>query len=359
MKQLTLHDFDYNLPEDRIAQHPVVPRDQSKLLVVDRKKGSLTHRVFADLPSLLLPTDILVLNNTKTIPVRTHGKKTTGGDIEVLFIKPLSKGVEQETWEVLTKPGLKVEQTVSFPNSSMQIQCLRDKGYTREVIVSGQEDSVLDELKHIGELPTPHYIHEHLQDPSQYQTIYATQEGSSATPTAGLHFTQSVFDELDKKGIQRIELTLHVGLGTFLPVKVENIKNHVMHAEWFTLSKTVADNLNTWKGEGRRIIAVGTTSTRVLESCTVWDKEKKRYALQPKTGETALYIHPPHQFTFVDAMITNFHLPKSTLLMLVSAFCSQNQLFTSFQDSLAGKAYALAIQQGYRFFSFGDAMLIV
>lgn len=359
MKQLTLHDFDYTLPEDRIAQHPVVPRDQSKLLVVDRKNGSLTQHIFADLPSLLLPTDVLVLNNTKTIPVRTHGKKTTGGDMEVLFIKPISRREGQETWEVLTKPGLKVGQTVSFPNSTMHIVCELDQGYTRKVTASGQDGTVLEELKRIGELPTPHYIHEHLKDPSQYQTIYATEEGSSATPTAGLHFTQSVFDELDKKGIQRVELTLHVGLGTFLPVKAEKIEDHTMHAEWFTLSKDVADTLNAWKEEGRRIIAVGTTSTRVLESCTVWDEEKKRFILEPQTGETKLYIHPPHQFTFIDALITNFHLPKSTLLMLISAFCSQNTSFTTFQNSLAGKAYEFAINHKYRFFSFGDAMFIV
>ena len=240
----------------------------------------------------------------------------------------------------------------------MILECTADLGYTREVFVQHYEGSVVEVLHAIGTLPTPHYITHLLEHQEDYQTIYAKPEGSSATPTAGLHFTQSIFDSLHTKGIQTIELTLHVGLGTFLPVKTQKIEEHVMHKEWFTLTPEVAHQLNAWKLEGRRIIAVGTTTTRVLESCAEWNETHNAYMLKPQTGETQKYIYPPYQFRFVDAMITNFHLPKSTLLMLISAFCTQQQTFTTFKNSLVGKAYKEAIQNNYRFFSFGDAMLI-
>ncbi|HZZ98865.1 MAG TPA: tRNA preQ1(34) S-adenosylmethionine ribosyltransferase-isomerase QueA [Candidatus Saccharimonadia bacterium] len=356
---LTLSDFDYHLPEELIAQKPAQPRDHSRLLVVDRETGKLEHHYFYELPDLLRTTDVLVLNNSKTLPMRTYGQKDSGGRAEVLFIKRLELFPDKEIWEVLTKPGLKVGQSVGFEKTAMRIHCVEDLGYTRKVEVMGFEESVVAVLHAIGELPTPHYIRRHLENQSEYQTIYAKPEGSAATPTAGLHFSQSIFDLLDKKGIPRIELTLHVGLGTFLPVKVENIANHNMHAEWFTLSKENADKLNVFKREGRRIIAVGTTSSRVLESCAVWNEKEKRFLLEPKTGETKAFFYPPYTFKFVDALITNFHLPKSTLLMLLSAFVSQGKIFTNFQDSLAGKAYAEAIAQKYRFFSFGDAMMII
>lgn len=355
---LTLSDFDYILPEDYIAQVPARPRDHSKLLVVDRKTNTLAHHHFYDLPSLLAPTDVLVMNNSKTLPMRTFGKKETGGAMEVLFIKRLSYEKNAERWEVISTPGIKKGQKISFDGTLMTIECLADLGYTREVLVQQYEGSVVEVLHTVGTLPTPHYITHLLEHQEDYQTIYAKPEGSSATPTAGLHFTQSIFDSLHTKGIQTIELTLHVGLGTFLPVKTQKIEEHVMHKEWFTLTTEVADQLNTWKREGRRIIAVGTTTTRVLESCAVWNEEHDTYLLKPQTSETQKYIYPPYQFRFVDAMITNFHLPKSTLLMLISAFCAQQTPFITFKNSLAEKAYTQAIQNMYRFFSFGDAMFI-
>ncbi len=355
---LTLSDFDYTLPDDRIAQVPVRPRDHSKLLVVNRKNNTISHHHFYDLPSLLNPSDVLVMNNSKTLPMRTFGKKDTGGVMEVLFIKRLSYEKDAERWEVISKPGIKKGQTISFDRTEMTITCTADLGYTREVLARHYEGSVVEVLHAIGTLPTPHYITHLLEHEEDYQTIYAKPEGSSATPTAGLHFTQSIFESLHTKGIQTIELTLHVGLGTFLPVKTQKIEEHVMHKEWFTLTPKVADQLNTWKLEGRRIIAIGTTTTRVLEACAEWSEANNTYLLKPQTGETQKYIYPPYQFRFVDAMITNFHLPKSTLLMLISAFCSQQQTFNTFQDSLAGKAYTEAIKNQYRFFSFGDAMLI-
>ena len=357
---LLLSAFDYELPQKLIAQTPAVPRDHSRLLVVNRITANIHHKHFFDLPSILQPIDVLVVNNSKTLPARTFGKKSTGGELEVLFIKKLEQYPQKkiEVWEVLTRPGIKKEQVVSFDNTTMKLLCVENLGYTRKVEVSGFEGSVIEVLHHIGHLPTPHYIHEHLKRNSDYQTVYAKPEGSAATPTAGLHFTQSLLHELDNKGIQTIKVTLHVGLGTFLPVKTQNIAEHEMHKEWFTLTEDVAEQLNAWKLEGRRIIAVGTTSTRVLESCAVWNEKHQTYLLRPQTGETQAFFYPPYTFTFVDALITNFHLPKSTLLMLISAFCSQNMPFTTFTKSLAGKAYAEAIKENYRFFSFGDAMLI-
>ena len=357
---LLLSAFDYELPQKLIAQTPAVPRDHSRLLVIDRKSGEIHHNHFYDLPSLLNPTDVLVLNNSKTLPARTFGKKSTGGELEVLFIKKLEQHLEEkiEIWEVLTRPGIKKGQAVTFDKTNMKLVCMEDLGYTRKVEVSGFEGSVVEVLHHIGHLPTPHYIHERLKRNSDYQTIYAKPEGSAATPTAGLHFTQSLLHELSNKDIQIIEVTLHVGLGTFLPVKTRNIADHEMHPEWFTLTKGVAEKLNAWKLEGRRIVAVGTTSTRVLESCAVWNEEHQTYLLKPQTDETRAFFYPPYIFTFVDALITNFHLPKSTLLMLISAFCCQNVPFTTFTNSLTGKVYLEAIKEKYRFFSFGDAMLV-
>jgi S-adenosylmethionine:tRNA ribosyltransferase-isomerase len=355
---LQLSDFDYHLPESLIAQTPIKQRDHSKLLHVDRTTGKPTHHHFFELPSLLHPTDVLVINNSKTVPMRTYGVKKTGGKIEVLFIKRIAFEKVAEVWEVLSSPGLKIGQEIEYLNE-MRVECIENLGYTRKVRVNPVKGTVVEVLHRIGELPTPHYIHTHLADPKRYQTIYAKPEGSAATPTAGLHFTQSIFDSLNKKGIQTIELTLHVGLGTFLPVKTQNITDHVMHKEWFTLTPENAVKLNAFKKEGRRIVSVGTTTTRVLESCTRWNEDTKQFELYAQTGETSAFFYPPYTFKFVDTLITNFHLPKSTLLMLLSAFCSQGKTFTTFKDSLAGKAYAEAINKKYRFFSFGDAMMVV
>jgi S-adenosylmethionine:tRNA ribosyltransferase-isomerase len=301
---------------------------------------------------------VLVVNNSKTLPMRTFGKKESGGAIEVLFLKKLEQHEKNEVWEVLTKPGLKVGQLVTFEKTGMKLTCSEDLAYTKKVTLSAYEGSVVEVLHHIGHLPTPHYIRQQLKNENDYQTIYAKPEGSAATPTAGLHFTQSIFDALNKKNIQIFEVTLHVGLGTFLPVKTEDVTKHTMHKEWFTLTNEVAEKLNALKLAGKRIIAVGTTSTRTLESCAEWNEEHQTYLLKPQTGETQAFFYPPYRFKFVDALITNFHLPKSTLLMLISAFCTQNSVFTTFAESLAGKAYLEAVKKGYRFFSFGDAMLI-
>ncbi|HAV14767.1 MAG TPA: tRNA preQ1(34) S-adenosylmethionine ribosyltransferase-isomerase QueA [Candidatus Pacebacteria bacterium] len=355
---LTLSDFDYVLPQDRIAQTPAHPRDHSRLMVVNRKHETIdTTNHFYDLPSLLTKNDVLVVNNSKTLPMRTYGTRQSGGKTEVLFVKRLELHSEKEVWEVMTSPGLKPGQEVHFQNTQMHIVCTEDLGYTRKVDVVDYEGSVIEVLHKIGELPTPHYIRKHLDHPEEYQTIYAKPEGSSATPTAGLHFTQSIFDELSKKGIPIIELTLHVGLGTFLPVKTEDIQKHHMHSEWFTLSKKNAEQLNQYKAEGCRIVAVGTTTTRILETCAIVRHDKKD-VLTPQTGETSLYLYPPYTFKCVDALITNFHLPKSTLLMLVSAFSEQGKIFHTFKESLIGKAYQQAIKENFRFFSFGDAMVI-
>jgi S-adenosylmethionine:tRNA ribosyltransferase-isomerase len=355
---MNLSDFDYHLPQNQIAQTPARPRDHSRLLVMNRTTNTLTHKHFYDLPSLLSENDVLVINNSKTLPMRTFGKKESGGKIEVLFLKRLEQHETNEVWEVLTKPGLKLGQLVTFENTAMKLTCNEELGYTKKVTLSAYEGSVVEVLHHIGHLPTPHYIRTQLENENDYQTIYAKPEGSAATPTAGLHFTQAIFDALNKKNIQTFEVTLHVGLGTFLPVKTDDITKHTMHKEWFTITKEVAEKLNSLKLAGKRIIAVGTTSTRTLESCAEWNEEHQTYLLKPQTGETQAFFYPPYKFKFVDALITNFHLPKSTLLMLISAFCTQNSTFITFQDSLAGKAYLEAVKQNYRFFSFGDAMLI-
>ena len=357
---LTLDDFDYTLASSQIAQEPAKPRDHSKLLVIDRKTNVFRHKKFFQLPSFLNKGDVLVINNSRTVPARVFGKKETGGSIEVLFVKPIDKHPNAETWEVLTKPGLKKGQRVLLP-AKITLVCKKDAGYTRIVQVKGFNNSVLETLKKIGQLPLPHYISKKLQSQHDYQTVYAKIDGSAATPTAGLHFSPNLLRSLKEKGVGIEEITLHVGLGTFLPVKETDISLHKMHREWFTLSTKTALNLNRAKAAGRRIIAVGTTSLRVLESCLAPSEQvqEKKQKIQAKTGETSLYIYPPHSFSVADGLITNFHLPRTTLLMLVSAFASQLEEFHTFSHSLAGKAYQEALEQNYRFYSFGDAMLIL
>jgi len=354
---ITLQDFTYQLPPDRIAQEPAHPRDHSKLLVVHRKDQTLQHAHFFELLQFLKPGDVLVLNNSKTVPSRLYGKKESGGQVEVLFVKPIDKDQASETWEVLTKPGLKKGQHLHLPQH-LEATCIEVTGYTRKIRVTGYEPSVLETLKKIGHLPLPHYISKELQNEHDYQTVYAKVDGSAATPTAGLHFTPELLESLKQHNITIEEITLHVGLGTFVPVKTDNIAEHVMHSEWFTLSEETAGRLNRAKEEGRRIIAVGTTSMRVLESCSICT-ESMQPQIKPQTGETSLYVYPPHKFCFVDGLITNFHLPRTTLLMLISAFSSEFEQFSTFATSLAGKAYNEALEYNYRFYSFGDAMFIV
>ena len=364
---LTLDQFSYDLPEERIAHSPASPRDSSKLLVLDRQDRTIKHHVFRELPLLLQPGDVIVRNNTKVLPARIFGTKTTGGAVEVLLNQAVRRSAAQdqnnsnEVWECLTKPGLKPGQVIEFPEH-LSARCLGfgSDTYTRLLEFSQGGTALLETLAKIGELPLPPYIQSSLskdQIADRYQTTYASATGSVAAPTAGLHFTPELDATLRAAGIDIVELTLHVGLGTFLPVKTEHIAEHHMHAETFSLSEETATTLNTAKQAGRRIIAVGTTSVRTLESCV-----SESGLLQAQNSDTEIFIYPPCRYHFVDGIITNFHLPESTLLMLVSAFVSEpntSQPFTNFSESSIGKAYVEAIAHEYRFFSFGDAMLIV
>ncbi|MDQ3008123.1 MAG: tRNA preQ1(34) S-adenosylmethionine ribosyltransferase-isomerase QueA [bacterium] len=363
MSNLQLTDFHYELPNSLIAQTPTVPRDHSRLLVLDRKTESISHHHFFDLPRLLRKGDVIVRNNTKVIPARVFGKKSTGGQVEVLLVRrieqPKEANVGFDTWECLTKPGLKPGQVVEFDHQ-LQATCESITGYSRLLSFNQPHHQLLGTLASIGELPLPPYIHWNPEDQPElrekYQTTYAKVAGSAAAPTAGLHFTPGIDRELNNKGVQIIEVTLHVGLGTFMPVKEQNIAHHQMHHEWYSISTTTAEKLNQAKQNHQRIIAVGTTTSRVLESST-----NNQGQVVAGVGTTNIFIYPPYKIKFVDALVTNFHQPQSTLLMLISAFVSQPNTsveFSTFGDSLVGRAYQAAIQNKYRFFSFGDAMLI-
>jgi S-adenosylmethionine:tRNA ribosyltransferase-isomerase len=356
---LQLSQFEYHLPERAIAHTPAEPRDSSKLLVLDRNTGQITHSHYYDLWKFLRAGDVLVRNNSKVINARLKGLKSSGGTIEVLLNKEVSQDAESVTWECLTKPGLKVGQEVLFED--LKATCVADHGYTREIKFNIAPIKFFSTLERIGEVPLPPYIEtmSSKKVAEQYQTTYAQFAGSVAAPTAGLHFTPALDEKLRAAGITICEVTLHVGLGTFLPVKTENITEHVMHEEVFSISEDTAQIINSAKSEGRRIIAVGTTTTRVLETLINQSASK---SLISTSGATAIFMFPPKKFECIDGLITNFHLPKSTLLMLVSAFVStpntRNQ-FTSFGESVVGKAYDEALAHEYRFFSFGDGMLII
>lgn len=352
---LRLSDFEYQLPDELIAQSPTEPRDASRLLVLNKEAGAIAHHHFYDLPDLLQPGDVLVRNNTQVIPARILGNKTSGGKVEVLLIKRSTLSAKEEIWECLTKPGLKPNQTIVF-NEGFRATCRSINGYIRELAFNLAGEHLFEALHQIGQTPLPPYIQWSKTDEPElrqlYQTTYAKVAGSAAAPTAGLHFTPELDQRLRAADIQIEEVTLHVGLGTFLPVKDDDVTQHVMHQEWFELKPEVAQRLQQAKQDGRRIIAVGTTTCRVLETTK----------LQAQTGETGIYIHPPYRFTAIDGLITNFHLPKSTLLMILSALTSApntKQNFTNFGESTAGQAYQAAITERYRFYSFGDAMLIV
>lgn len=333
-------------------------------MAVDRKTGKISHYHFYDLPKILKQGDILVRNNTKVIPARLFGRKPTGGKVEVLLNKKVSAADEQEIWECLTMPGLKIGQKVTFPDSQLEAVCVSTDGYARMMKFNKSGEEFLKQIEKIGEIPLPPYL-----DPSQrsddifekYQTIFAEEKGSVAAPTAGLHFTPELEDQLAKSGIEVVEITLHVGAGTFLPVKTENIEEHKMHSEIFSLSKSAAAKLNLAKTRDQRIISVGTTTTRVLETCAYFDEKTSTYQLSEQSGSTDIFIYPGYKYKFIDGLITNFHLPKYTLLMLVSAFVSRpntNDEFVNFEQSLIGKAYSEAIAKEYRFYSFGDGMVI-
>lgn len=336
-------DFDYELPKELIAQTPLKNRSESKLLVMDRVTGSLEHKHFYDIIDYLNKGDALVINDTKVIPARIIGvKEETGAVIELLLLKD----EVGDTWECLAKPQkrLKVGTIITFGNGELKakVRETKEEGIT---IVDLIYDGILMEiLEHLGTMPLPPYIHEKLKDQDRYQTVYAKNYGSAAAPTAGLHFTQELLDKIKAKGIEIVHITLHVGLGTFRPVNVEDVTKHVMHTEHYIVTKEAADKLNEIKANGGKIIAVGTTSVRTLE--TVMSKNDK---FVPSNDDTNIFIYPGFTFKAIDGLITNFHLPKSTLVMLVSAFSSKENIMNAYQE---------AIKHNYRFFSFGDAMFI-
>ena len=341
---MDINEFDYDLPEELIAQTPLEKRDSSKLLILNKNNGELVHEHFSNIIDYLKKGDVLVLNNTKVIPARLIGvKEETQASIELLLLKDLG----DDTWECLSKPAkrLKVGTIISFGDGLLKAEVIEkyDDGLTHvRLLYKGILMEILDKL---GTMPLPPYIHQKLKDQNRYQTVYAKVSGSAAAPTAGLHFTKELLKKIEDKGIIITYVTLHVGLGTFRPVQVDNILEHHMHSEFYVMNEETAKILNQAKEEGRRIIAVGTTSTRTLE--TIATNNNGRFIAT--SGNTDIFIYPGYEFKAIDALITNFHLPKSTLVMLVSALASREYILN---------AYKVAIQNNYRFFSFGDAMFI-
>ena len=342
-------DFDYNLPESSIAQTPAEPRDSSRLLVLHRDAGKLEHRIFHEVGEYLRPDDLLVLNQTRVIPARIHARKETGGRVELLLLRRR----DSVTWEALVGgKGLRVGKTVQI-----------DDGLSAEIaeLLEGSErliqfsEPIEPYLSKVGTVPLPPYIHEKLNDPERYQTVFAREPGSAAAPTAGLHFTPRLLQELQAKGVKIAYVTLHVGLDTFAPVTEENPREHTIHTEWCELPQATADLINETRQDGGRIVAVGTTSVRTLESAARSSNVEPPlsnidFRISAFTGPTDLFILPGYEFKLVDILITNFHLPKSTLLMLVSAFAGRERIL---------ETYRTAIDEGYRFYSFGDAMIIL
>ena len=337
-------DFDFYLPEELIAQHPLEKRDSSRMLVLDRKTGEIEHKHFKDIIDYLDDNDVLVLNDTKVLPARLIGEKEeTKAHIEVLLLKKESGDI----WECLVKPAKRVKlgTIITFGNDLLKAKCTKigEDGIRHvEFIYEGIFYEILDKL---GTMPLPPYIREKLEDKDRYQTVYAKNLGSAAAPTAGLHFTKELLEKIKKKNIKVCYITLHVGLGTFRPVAVEDVTKHKMHSEYYSMTKEVADTLNTAKKEGKRIIAVGTTTTRTLE--TIMTKYNEFTSC---SGWTNIFIYPGYKFKAIDGLITNFHLPKSTLIMLVSAFSSKKIILNAYKE---------AVSKQYRFFSFGDAMIII
>ena len=342
---MKVEDFDYNLPEELIAQTPIQKRDMSRLMVLDRKNQTIeSNKIFSDIIDYLEPGDCLVINNTKVIPARLYGKKETGANVEFLLLKQL----EGDIWESIVRPGnkLKPGTKVYFGEPRiLEAEVLEVMpGGTRKVkfTYQGIFNEILDK---IGLMPLPPYIHEELKERDRYQTIYAKYDGSAAAPTAGLHFTKELLEKIEKKGVKIANVTLHVGIGTFRPVKEENVEEHEMHSEHFYIKQEDVDKINETKKNGKRVISVGTTSCRVLE--TIADENGMVHVCEE---DTSIYIYPGYKFKCIDGLITNFHLPKSTLLMLVSALAGREFIL---------KAYNQAVKEKFRFFSFGDAMLIL
>ena len=337
-------DFDFDLPEELIAQTPLEKRDASRLLVVDKETGVFSDQHFDQIIDQLQPGDALVMNNTRVLPARLYGiKPETGGHVELLLLK----NTQGDDWEVLAKPAkrLRVGAQISFGDGRLTATVVEKLDHGGRIVRFGYEGIFLEVLESLGEMPLPPYIHEKLADRERYQTVYAKENGSAAAPTAGLHFTEELLEQIAAKGVKLVYLTLHVGLGTFRPVSVDSLDDHEMHSEFYSLSEEAAQTLRQVKANGGRIIAVGTTSIRTLE--TIGSKFQGQ--IQADSGWTNIFIKPGYDWKVVDAFSTNFHLPKSTLVMLVSAFAGR---------SLTLKAYEHAIAERYRFFSFGDAMFI-
>lgn len=336
-------DFDYYLPEELIAQTPAEPRDSSRLLVYDRKTKEILHRHFYDLPEFLKAGDLLVRNNTKVLPARLFGYTEHGGKVEILLLKRYNL----TDWEVLVKPGKKAKTgTKLVINEELSAEILENVeeigGRKARFFFDGVFEDI---ISRVGEMPLPPYITEKLKDGTRYQTVYAKENGSAAAPTAGLHFTERLLAELEGKGVEIADVLLHVGLGTFRPVKAEEVTEHHMHSEYYEIGEDAAEKINRAKREDRRVIAVGTTCVRTLESAA-----DENGFVKPVKADTDIFIYPPYKFRCVDALITNFHLPKSTLLMLVSAFSSREEMLS---------LYETAVKERYRFFSFGDATLLL
>lgn len=335
-------DFYYDLPEELIAQTPAEPRDSSRLLVYDRASDKVEHKIFRDIKNYLRKGDVLVVNNTKVLPARLFAHTEHGGKVEVLLLKRLSA----LRWEVLVKPGKKCRPGTVLTideKLSLTVASVTESG---ERIVDFKCDGVFEEaLERVGSMPLPPYIHEKLKDKNRYQTVYAKTDGSAAAPTAGLHFTPQLLEEIKAMGVEVAEILLHVGLGTFRPVKEDAITDHKMHSEYYEVNEKAADIISRAKREGRRVIAVGTTSVRTLESAA-----KDDGTIEPCRGNTSIFIYPPYKFRCVDALITNFHLPESTLIMLVAAMVGREKIL---------ELYKTAVEEKYRFFSFGDCMFII
>ena len=339
---LKTSDFYYDLPEELIAQTPSEPRDSSRLLVYHRDTKTVEHKIFRDITQYLKAGDLLVVNRTRVLPARLFAFTPSGGKVEILLLKRLNS----DTWEALVKPGKKFKRGAQFiVNEELSFTVEGETDAGGRILKFAFHGVFEDILSRVGVMPLPPYIHEKLKDPERYQTVYSKETGSAAAPTAGLHFTDELLEKIRAMGVEIAEVILHVGLGTFRPVKVENVLEHKMHSEYYEVGEEAAQKINRAKKEGRRVIAVGTTSVRTLE--TVADENG---FVAPCKGNTEIFIYPPYKFKCVDALITNFHLPESTLLMLVSSLCSREEIL---------HVYKTAVEERYRFFSVGDAMLVL
>ncbi|MBQ2801367.1 MAG: tRNA preQ1(34) S-adenosylmethionine ribosyltransferase-isomerase QueA [Lachnospiraceae bacterium] len=341
---MNVKDFDFYLPEEQIAQDPLENRSDSRLMVLNRESGEIEHKIFKDITGYLKKGDCLVINNTKVLPARLIGvKEETGAKIELLLLKRR----ENDIWETLVKPGRKARKgaKICFGEGILTGEIIDEVEEGNRLIQFSYEGIFEEILDRLGQMPLPPYITHQLKDKNRYQTVYAKEEGSAAAPTAGLHFTKELLKEIEDMGVTIAHVTLHVGLGTFRPVKVENVLEHHMHSEFYCIEESEAKKINDTKNNGGRVIAVGTTSTRTLESAT-----DENGILQAKSGNTEIFIYPGYKFKMIDGLITNFHLPQSTLLMLVSAFSTRENILHAYEE---------AVKEGYRFFSFGDAMFLI